>query len=249
MARVLIVGESWVTSATHLKGFDQFTTVSLESGVSPLRGALEQSGHDVRWMPSHEAHADFPSHVQGLEDVDVLFLSDIGANTLLLHPATFQRGERFPNRLQVIRDWTENGGGLVMCGGYYSFQGIGGAAFYRGTPVEAALPVTIQPYDDRVEVPEGAAVDVLEPGHPLFAGVGDDWPYLLGYNRVEAKPEALTLARVSGDPFLAVAERRSGRSLIWTSDIGPHWCPEAFTSWPGYAKLWANAVDWLTART
>ena len=66
MARVLIVGESWVTSATHLKGFDQFTTVSLESGVSPLRGALEQSGHDVRWMPSHEAHADFPSHVQGL---------------------------------------------------------------------------------------------------------------------------------------------------------------------------------------
>src|SRR4029077_9716901 len=85
------------------------------------------------------------------------------------------------------RDWTEAGGGLVMCGGYYSFQGFGGAAFYRGSSVEAALPVTMLPYDDRVEVPEGAEVVVTEAGHPLFAGVEGEWPYLLGYNRVEAK--------------------------------------------------------------
>src|SRR5262249_35329838 len=153
--------------------------------------------------------------VDGLAGIDVVVLSDIGANTFLLHPRT-QRGERFPNRLQVIRDWTETGGALVMCGGYYSFQGIGGAAFYRGTPVEAALPVSMQPFDDRVETPEGAEVELVESGHALFAGVDGPWPYLLGYNRVEAKPDATVLARVGGDPFIAVAERGSGRSLVWT---------------------------------
>ena len=54
MARVLIVGESWVTNATHLKGFDQFATVSLESGVGPLRDALEQAGHAVRWHSAEQ---------------------------------------------------------------------------------------------------------------------------------------------------------------------------------------------------
>ncbi len=245
MARVLVVGESWVTAMTHVKGYDQFATASFASGVGPLRDALSSAGHDVVWMPAHVANTDFPSSAEGLLDVDVVVLSDVGANTFLLHPET-QAGNRFPNRLQVIRDWTEAGGALVMCGGYYSFQGFGGAAFYRGTPVEAALPVVLQPYDDRVEAPEGVVPEVVDPAHPLLAGVEGDWPFLLGYNRVEARTDATVLARVREDPLLVVAEAGAGRSLAWTSDIGPHWCPESFTSWPGYASLWANAIAWLT---
>src|SRR5215212_8436116 len=53
MARILIVGESWVTNATHYKGFDQFTSTTFESGVAPLKDALESGGHEVRWMPAH----------------------------------------------------------------------------------------------------------------------------------------------------------------------------------------------------
>lgn len=152
---MLIGGEFWVTNATHYKGFDQFTSTTFESGVTPMKQVLEAGGNDVRWMPAHQAAEAFPQHSEGLRDVDGFVLSDIGANTLLLHPDTWLRGQPTPNRLKLIRDWTAVGGALVMCGGSYSFQGIGAGAFYRGTAVEEALPVSISPYDDRVEVPEG----------------------------------------------------------------------------------------------
>jgi uncharacterized membrane protein len=245
MARIMIVGESWVTNRTHYKGFDQFTDTMFEVGVTPLKEVLERGNHEVRWMPAHEAQESFPLHREGLSDVDVLFLSDIGANTFLLHPDTWLRGKPTPNRLKLIRDWTLGGGSLVMCGGYYSFQGINAGAFYHRSPVEEVLPVRISPYDDRVEVPEGATCEVLEPDHPILAGVEGEWPILLGYNRVEADPEAEVLARVEQDPLLLVSEPGNGRALAWTSDIGPHWCPEPFTSWGGYERFWNQAVGWL----
>lgn len=245
MARVLIVGESWVTNATHYKGFDQFTSTTFESGVAPLKSALERGGHEVRWMPAHEAAEGFPLRPEGLSEVDVLILSDIGANTLLLHPDTWLRGKPTPNRLKLIRDWTYGGGSLVMCGGYYSFQGINAGAFYHRTPIEEALPVGISPYDDWVEVPEGASSEVLEPDHPILAGIEGEWPILLGYNRVEADPEAMVLARVEGNPLLLISEPGNGKAFAWTSDIGPHWCPEPFTSWKGYERIWNGAISWL----
>jgi uncharacterized membrane protein len=245
MARIMIVGESWVTNRTHYKGFDQFTDTMFEAGVTSLKEVLERGNHEVRWMPAREAQESFPLHREGLSDVDVLFLSDIGANTFLLHPDTWFRGKPTPNRLKLIRDWTLGGGSLVMCGGYYSFQGINAGAFYHRSPVEEVLPVRISPYDDRVEVPEGATCEVLEPDHPILAGVEGEWPILLGYNRVEADPEAEVLARVEQDPLLLVSEPGNGRALAWTSDIGPHWCPEPFTSWGGYERFWNQAVGWL----
>jgi uncharacterized membrane protein len=49
--------------------------------------------------------------------------------------------------------------------------------------------------------------------------------------------------------LLAVGSFGQGRSLAWASDIGPHWCPEPFATWEGYARLWNNAIQWLAART
>jgi uncharacterized membrane protein len=245
VARVMVVGESWLVHRTHQKGFDQFTDTVFEAGVEPLKTALEAGGHEVVWMPAHEAQEGFPQHPDGLSGVDVLILSDIGANTLLLHPDTWLKGVPTPNRLKLIRDWTREGGALAMCGGYYSFQGINAGAFYHGTPIEEVLPVAISPYDDRVEVPEGASAQVLDPDHPVLNGVVGEWPLLLGYNRVVADAGATVLANINGDPLLVVGETAEGRTLAWTSDVGPHWCPEPFVSWDGYATLWDQSVSWL----
>lgn len=247
MARVMVVGESWITNRTHYKGFDNFTDAMIETGITPLRDALQNAGHEVIWMPAHEVQEGFPLERDGLSGVDVLILSDIGANTLLLHPDTFLHGKPTPNRLKMIRDWTYDGGALVMCGGYYSFQGINAGAFYHRTPIEEALPVSISPYDDRVETPEGVVADVRQPDHPILEGIEDEWPVLLGYNRVEANPGAYVLAKVVGDPLLVGGEYGSGKTLAWTSDIAPHWCPDPFTSWEGYGRLWNQAVRWLDA--
>ena len=45
--RVLLVGESWVSEATHYKGFDSFTSVTFHSGADWYNGALRSKGHEV----------------------------------------------------------------------------------------------------------------------------------------------------------------------------------------------------------
>jgi uncharacterized membrane protein len=160
-------------------------------------------------------------------------------------------GKTVPNRLKLIRDWTASGGGLLMIGGYFSFQGIDGRARWRRTPVEDALPVTCLPYDDRIEAPEGITAEVLQPDHPIVAGLGGAWPSLLGANEVVAKPGATIVARLpveqGGHPLLVTGQHGKGRTMAWTSDIGPHWLPTAFVEWPGYATLWRQALTWLTS--
>jgi uncharacterized membrane protein len=71
-------------------------------------------------------------------------------------------------------------------------------------------------------------------------------PSLLGYNRVVLKPGATLVASVGGDPLIAATQAGKGRALVWTSDIGPHWCPEPFVQWSGFATLMSNMIDWVT---
>ena len=132
-----------------------------------------------------------------------------------------------------------------MAGGYLSFQGLDGRARFRGTDVEVVLPCEIDPWDDRVEHPEGFVAAAVAPAHPILAGIDGEWPPLLGYNRFRLKPDATLLAAFGDDPILAVREAGAGRTLAWASDIGPHWCPEEFAAWPGYALLWTQAIAWL----
>lgn len=255
MTRVLLAGESWMSAATHYKGFDQFGSVTFHLGAEPLVKALKGSPYELHYMPAHEAATDFPMTMEDLDAYDVVILSDIGANTLLLHPDVWLTGKTVPNRLKLIRDWTKKGGGLVMIGGYLTFQGIDGRARWRRTPVEEALPVTCLPYDDRIEVPEGFSADITGPAdHPVLAGLGTDWPLLLGANEVEVRDRegVEVLARLpaeeGGAPLLACGPYGSGRSLVWTSDIGPHWLPQTFVDWPGYTRLWSNVLAWAAGK-
>jgi uncharacterized membrane protein len=151
--RVLLCGESWVTHSLHIKGVDSFTTSSYVEGARPLLAALAGAGVDVDYLPGHLVPARFPGSVQELAGYAAVMLSDIGANSLLLSPDTFERSAMTANRLEVIERYVRDGGGLLMIGGYLSFAGIEGKARYHGTPVEDALPVTISPLDDRVEMP------------------------------------------------------------------------------------------------
>jgi uncharacterized membrane protein len=251
MKTVLLAGESWMTAATHYKGFDQFGSVSYHRGAEALAAALRGSDFTLTWMPVHEAAEGFPFTREELGRFDAVILSDIGSNTLLLPPQVYLRSQTAPNRLKLIRDWVADGGGLLMCGGYFSFQGIDGRARWRRTPVEDVLPVTCLPYDDRLEMPEGCVAGIAVPGHPVLAGVGDDWPPLLGANEVVAKPGAEVLARLPADqgghPLLVLGRHGRGRAAAWTSDIGPHWLSPEFCAWDGYGRLWRNLLAWLTA--
>ena len=241
---ILLAGESWETFSIHQKGFDFFTTAFYYEGGGPLRAALEGAGHTVEYQPSHIAATRFPTEMAALRAFDVVMLSDIGANTLLLHPDTFERSRPMPNRLTLLREYVRAGGGLIMVGGYMTFQGIDGKARYAGTAVEQALPVTLLSGDDRAEVPEGVGARLHAADHPIAEGLGGDWPPLLGYNRLVARPEATLVASVAGDPLIAAWQYGQGRAVAFASDCGPHWAPPEFLAWPGYARLWSQMAEW-----
>ncbi|MEO8285279.1 MAG: glutamine amidotransferase [Chloroflexota bacterium] len=251
--KVLLAGESWVTSATHYKGWDQFASVTYHQGSDYLVAALKESPYELVYMPSHLAARDFPQDMEALSPYSAVILSDIGSNTLLLHPDTWLNGKPTPNRLKLLREYVRQGGGLIMMGGYYSYQGINGAARYHKTPVEEVLPVQMLPTDDRVEVPEGFQPEIVGGAdHPILQGLGREWPILLGYNEVRLKQAGgmELLAKVpdeeGGHPLLVTGSYGTGRTLAWTSDIGPHWLPDEFARWEGYAILWKQALDWVT---
>ncbi|WP_175956975.1 glutamine amidotransferase [Schaalia sp. Marseille-Q2122] len=245
MAKVLLAGESWVSDTTDHKGFDPFPHTQVHIGCTEFLAALRAGGHEVTHLRSHDAGSDFPFSVEELNAYDVVILSDIGANTLLLPPEVFEQGLRRPNRLKVLRDWVHAGGGLMMAGGYLSFQGFRAMANYAGTPLEEALPVTIARWDDRVETPEGAHGQLSDITHPITDGLDKQWPYLLGYQKLTPDPDATVLATIEGDPLLAVKEYGSGRSAAYATDISPHWAPREFMEWPGYQQLFCALVSWL----
>ena len=246
--RVLLVGESWIKHTVHLKGFDSFHTTEYEEGAGVFLDALSASGFAVTYIRAHEISLAFPRTREELDAFDVVVLSDIGSNSFLLCDETFLRSERTVNRLALLADWVRDGGGLVMVGGYMSFAGIDGRARFGASPLAAVLPVEMLDGDDRVEMPEGleATVDVAD--HPVLGGTPGEWPALLGYNRVRAKPEATVVARHGEDPLLVTGEAGAGFAVAFTSDLAPHWAPPEFVGWAHYRALWASILLWAAGR-
>lgn len=241
MTRILLAGESWISQSTHFKGFDSFSSTVFERGADAFIAAAASQGVQVEQLYAHDVPERFPFTLEELAGYDAVILSDIGANSFLLPPATWVGGRSMPNRLQLLAEYVRGGGGLMMAGGYLSFQGFQARANFARTPLVEVLPVTLLDCDDRVEAPQGAHPTVTGPLGEVLAGAPD----LLGYNRVLAKPEAVVHATIDADPLIASLEVGQGRSLVWTSDIGPHWCPTPFLEWQGFAPLVGGLLRWL----
>lgn len=246
MTRVLVVGETEVIEEVLHKGNDSLRITSRSAAGSVFVDALRAQGHEVTWIDSEHAAEDFPFTGEDLSPFDVVVLSDVGANSLLMS-RDVHHGRTRPNRLDLIRDWVAAGGGLVMCGGWMSFAGMNGAAHYHRTGVEEALPVRILPYDDRVETPQGTVFTPVLPDHAVLDGIAGPWPPVLGYNLVQPDDDAVVVATSpSGDAVLVVGAHGAGRSVAWMTDVAPHWAGEEFQAWPSYARLFGNLVRWAS---
>ena len=129
-----------------------------------------------------------------------------------------------------------------MVGGYLTFAGIEGKARWAGTPVEAALPVTMQTQRRSRRGPRGCRAGGAPAGPSHRGRLPAEWPALLGYNRVAAKAGADVVVAVGDDPLIVAGAYGRGRGVAFTSDCGPHWCPPPFVDWAGYAPMWQQLV-------
>lgn len=246
--KALLIGESWVIHMIHQKGFDSFTTTEYHLAAVEFKAALASGGWDVTHIPAHEIEMSFPSSGDQLASFDAVIISDVGANSFLLTLEVFHRSQAGKNRLAMIRDYVLEGGGLMMVGGYLSFSGVDAKAFYSQSPLSEILPVEVMSTDDRCERPEGVSPVVLDELHPALGGVGTKWPQLLGYNRTRPLDDGKVLVTVGGDPLVSVREVGKGRSVVFTSDMAPHWAPPPFLEWAGYAPLWRALATWVAGK-
>ncbi|HHT65271.1 MAG: glutamine amidotransferase [Caldicoprobacterales bacterium] len=243
--KVLLAGESWIAHTTHVKGMDSFHTSTYGESGKWLIEALEADGFEVTYMPSHLALTKFPFTMEELQKFDAVILSDIGSNTLLLNDDVFIKCQTVPDRLELIRDYVEQGGGFCMIGGYMSFTGIEGKARYNQTPIKDILPVEMLDFDDRCETCSGVIPVIEDSGSPVLRGVEEPWPSFLGYNKTIRREDADVVATVNGDPLIALREYGKGRTAVFTSDCAPHWGTMEFVNWKHYQTFWANLVRYI----
>ena len=248
MTKILIAGESWTSHTIHIKGFDTFTTSKYEEGVKWFKEGLEKNGVEVDYIPNHLAPEKFPVTLEELKKYDVVFLSDIGSNTLLLPDQVFAKGMKVPNRCELLKEYVNEGGAFVMIGGYMSFTGVDAKTRYGETAVKDILPVKLLDKDDRQELPQGVNPKKVK-DHKIFEGIDEEFPYFLGYNKTIGCSEiGEILAEINGDPFIVAGNFGKGKSLAFTSDFAPHWGSMEFVEWKYYDKLWLNIISWLTEK-
>jgi len=249
--KVLLVGETWISRAIHIKGIDEFSSTTFHNGATDFVLAMKRKGIDIEQLEAHLVPEKFPRKKRELDEYSVIILSDIGSNSLLLSSNVWLKSESEPNAIFALCDWVKSGGSLLMVGGYLSFQGFQGIANYYNSGIESVLPVEMLPSDDRVENPQGLELEFVT-DHQILKSTKDyikktrkSPPKLLGHNKTKLKPDSELLISLNEDPLLAICEIEKGRSAVWTSDIGPHWCPKEFIDWEGYELILSSLIKWL----
>lgn len=251
MSKILYAGDSAIMAVLGLEGTEVYPLMDQiwDAGIT-LKAALESGGHQVTRMLSHEAFYNLPETAEKLAEYDVLILSDIGQDSVILYPGDRRNAVPMgPNRVKEIVKYIENGGGLAYIGGYFTYQGHNGQGRWYNSALAKILPVEILPLpDDRVETPEGVQPRFLNVSHPILQGLPlNEFPIFMGYNQTKARPSADLLGVIGDgdDPFLACNEVGKGRIMAITSDAAPHWGSD-FVRWQYFAQFWNQAIRWLS---
>ncbi len=184
-----------------------------------------------------------PVTAAGLEKFDVVILGDVEAKAV---PA---------ESLELLRARVENGGGLLVLGGYHTF-GPGG---YAKSPLAEALPVFIESSDGQRD--EDLILSFTPAGrvHPILSGLatfftGDPLPELKGLTEVKReKPGAQVLITARGTGggkesiVLAAHRYGEGRALAFTGDTTWVWYRSKDLGGPDglYRRFWGQALRWL----
>lgn len=222
-----------------------------------LKVALERAGAEVECLTNWDLYNMPPGEFEKrLESCDALVVSDVEARCFHLFPDFFDRSKYgdgtlvFPERLKSMRRFVEEGGGLLMLGGWLSFSGHMEKGGWRRCSYAEVLPVECLVGEDLVESSEGFGVRVTEPKHPVTRGLAwNTFRPILGYNEVRAKPEAEVLVEIKGSahPLVVVSSLGKGRQFLYMSDPVPHWGIN-FERWPDYDAFWKRALRWTCGR-
>ncbi len=183
---------------------------------------LFKENYSFHYIPSTSL---FPNDLV-LDFFDLLIISDYPAKN-------FQ-----PRQFERIEKWVEDGGSLLMIGGWESFSGLN--LEYTATPLKSLLPVNMLDHDDRCNLCHGCLILPVEE-HEVTRGLNWEAPPVIGgFNRVSLKAGAELILkghtvhleyhqglgyRLDDEtlPMLASMAVGHGRATALMFDLAPHW--------------------------
>ncbi len=255
-SHVLYLGD-WVFSLGPVYIETPFGTETKDADLyfygKRLKQAIEDDV-DITTLPNWDLYRLAPGELERYMDKSsAVIISDVEARCFHLYPSFFNRASRgnevvtFPDRLDLMKSWVANGGGILMLGGWLSFSGVQAKSGWGRSRFAGALPVECLNTEDLVESSAGFTAEVIIPDHPVIKSLPwHSFPPIFGYNEVKTKPGSQVLVRVkeTGDPLVVVGTHGKGRIFTYMSDPAPHWGIN-FELWEGYDAFWRNAVQWV----
>jgi uncharacterized membrane protein len=145
-----------------------------------------------------------------------------------------------PDATNTLIKKVTDGMGLLMIGGWESFNGFGSQ--YYNTPIANLLPVILRENDDRFNCSSPCLVEKIA-DHPILENLPFDTnaPCIGGYNRFTAKPGTSVILRsriftaqkqnnsftfsdtAKTDPLLVLGNYNKSRTAALATDAAPHW--------------------------
>lgn len=189
-----------------------------------LASIIFDAGYDLDYVPSA---LNFPYEAD-LNSYDLIVLSD------------YPRERFLDGQLYAVLRYVQEGGSLLMIGGWESFSGLN--LEYTGSTLEAALPVELFKGDDRINYGQGILVLPGSDGDVLSRGL--DWsapPLIGGYNAFSPKPgnkillkgrklhisfdkgEICALPDENEIPLCVSGKIAKGMATALAFDLAPHW--------------------------
>lgn len=197
---------------------------SIDSAAAYLAGLMTDWGWEFDYVPGDRplSARDIPS------DAGLFVVSD--------YPSGQADAEVQKQILQRVAD----GAGLLMIGGWESFQGQGG--HWDGTLLADALPVEISSDDDRRNCDQPVFVRPTVASHAITRNLpwSERPPLIGGFNVFDPKANSetlleavifdakltdssLSLQQRATSPLLVTGSHGSGRTVALATDVAPHW--------------------------
>jgi hypothetical protein len=135
--KVLYVGDSEVVVNWYLVGADVIEQSYFNDNGRWFRDAMAtEPTVVVHHLTPHAVPTQFPTCLSDLRTYDVVIFSDVGYNSIIFYPGlappyVYPLGA---DRVGMVREFVEQGGGFLMVGGYLSFAGLNGIARWGAPP-------------------------------------------------------------------------------------------------------------------
>ncbi|MBI4024643.1 MAG: hypothetical protein HY360_06650 [Verrucomicrobia bacterium] len=224
----------------HLQGL-HYACLKMEAAAKLLRADVRASAFNHLLIPQNVPRLDyykksltyFPRSYAELAQFNVMALADIEA------------GAFTDESLQMIKDFVDGGGKLLVFGGHFSL----GNGHYAGTVLEEILPVKLRgPFEVRKAA---APLPVLpRAGDRLFADLAwTEKPAALWRHQVNGvKEKAEALLTAGGEPFLVKWTYGKGRVIVCLGTVYGE-LPEGtvpFWEWSDWPKLLSRVIGGQT---